>query len=39
MSRATLKTRLGLAIAIASIAFVVFLIVTGTTINGFTLWG
>ncbi len=39
MDRATLKTRFALAIVVVSIAIVVFLIVTGTSINGFTLWG
>lgn len=38
MDPATIKTRLAITIVIASIALVVFLIVTGTSINGFTLW-
>jgi hypothetical protein len=39
MNRATVKIRLAIAIVVASVAFVLFLIITGTTINGFTLWG
>lgn len=39
MKRLTFRTRLGVAIAVASIAFVIYLIVTDTKIGGFTLWG
>jgi len=37
--RATFRTRLGLAVAVVSIAFVIFLIVTDTKFHGFTPWG
>ena len=39
VNRSTLRTRVALAICLASIAFVIYLIVTDTKIHGFTPWG
>jgi hypothetical protein len=39
MRRATLRIRVGLTIALVSIALVIYLIISDTKIHGWTPWG